>query len=352
MRELKGSEAIREAIRSEMLKDDRVFLMGEDIGKLGNTFKVLAGLWEEFGPERVIDSPLSEEAIAGAAVGAALAGMRPVFEIMYIDFSTLGMDHIFNRAAKIRYISGGTCTVPLVIRMQEGGRVSVGCQHSQCLEALYCHIPGLKVVMPSTPYDAKGLLISAIRDEDPVIFIEHKLLYNRRGSVPEESYTVPLGKACVSREGKDVTIVSWSDMVHFCLDAAEELAGEGISAEVIDIRTLVPLDEAAIISSVQKTGRLVIAHEAVRRGGYGAHVSSIVSEKAFEHLRSPIQIVAAKNTPIPFSLSRTGEGGGYGAIPALSEELKKCTDPLEEVVLPQKRHILEAVRASVSPSRA
>ena len=347
MREIKGSEAIREAIRNEMLKDERVFLMGEDIGRLGNTFKVLAGLWEEFGPERVIDSPLSEEAIAGAAVGAALAGMRPVFEIMYIDFSTLAMDHIFNRAAKIRYISGGECSVPLVIRMQEGGRVSVACQHSQSLEALYCHIPGLKVVMPSTPYDAKGLLISAIRDDDPVIFIEHKLLYNRKGLVPEKEYTIPVGMADVKREGKDITIVSWSDMVHFSLDAAEKLEGEGIHAEVIDVRTLVPLDEDTIITSVRKTGRILIAHEAVRRGGYGAEVSSIISEKAFDYLRSPIKIVAAKNTPIPFSLSRTGEGGGYGAIPLLSEELKKCKDPLEEVVLPQTHNIVEAARAVV-----
>ncbi len=300
MREIKGSEAIREAIRFEMLKDDRVFLLGEDIGRLGNTFMVLAGLWEEFGSDRVIDSPLSEEAISGAAVGAALAGMRPVFEIMYIDFSTLGMDHIMNRAAKIRYITGGESSVPMVIRMQEGGRVSVGCQHSQCLEALYCHIPGLKVVMPSTPADAKGLLLSSIRDDDPVIFIEHKMLYNSRGPVPEGDYTVPLGVANVRRKGKDVTIVSWSDMVNFAIDAAEDLETEGISAEIIDLRTLVPTDEEAILHSVRRTGRLVIAHEAVRRGGYGAHISSIVSEKAFKSLKAPIKIVAAKNTPIPF----------------------------------------------------
>ena len=344
MREIKGSEAIREAIRYEMLRDDRVFLLGEDIGRLGNTFKVLAGLWEEFGSDRVIDSPLSEEAISGAAVGAALAGMRPVFEIMYIDFSTLGMDHIMNRAAKIRYITGGESSVPMVIRMQEGGRVSVGCQQSQCLEALYCHIPGLKVVMPSTPADAKGLLLSSIRDEDPVIFIEHKMLYNSRGPVPEGDYTVPLGVAKVRRKGRDVTIVSWSDMVNFAIDAAEDLEKEGIKAEIIDLRTLVPPDEEAILSSVRKTGRIVIAHEAVRRGGYGAHISSLVAEKAFKSLKAPIKIVAAKNTPIPFSLTRTGEGGGYGAIPALSEELKKCTNPLEEAVLPQKAHIVQAVK--------
>jgi pyruvate dehydrogenase E1 component beta subunit len=344
MREIKGSEAIREAIRNEMLRDERVFLMGEDIGKLGNTFKVLDGLWEEFGSERVIESPLSEEAIAGAAVGAALAGMRPVFEIMYIDFSTLAMDHIVNRAAKIRYVSDGGFTVPMVIRTQEGGRVSVGCQHSQCLEAFFCHVPGLKVVMPSTPMDAKGLLLAAIRDEDPVIFIEHKLLYNRRGPVPEEDYEIPLGVASVRRPGNDVTLVSWSDMVHYSLDAAKELSAEGVEVEVIDLRTLVPLDEEAVLSSVRKTGRLVVSHEAVRRCGYGAEVSSIVAEREFHSLKAPIRIVAAKNTPIPFSLTRTGEGGGYGALPSLSDELKKCTDPLEEAILPQRHSIVDAVR--------
>jgi pyruvate dehydrogenase E1 component beta subunit len=344
MREIKGSEAIREAIRNEMLRDERVFLMGEDIGKLGNTFKVLDGLWEEFGSERVIESPLSEEAIAGAAVGAALAGMRPVFEIMYIDFSTLAMDHIVNRAAKIRYVSDGGFTVPMVIRTQEGGRVSVGCQHSQCLEAFFCHVPGLKVVMPSTPMDAKGLLLAAIRDEDPVIFIEHKLLYNRRGPVPEEDYEIPLGVASVRRAGNDVTLVSWSDMVHYSLDAAKELSAEGVEVEVIDLRTLVPLDEEAVLSSVRKTGRLVVSHEAVRRCGYGAEVSSIVAEREFHSLKAPIRIVAAKNTPIPFSLTRTGEGGGYGALPSLSDELKKCTDPLEEAILPQRHSIVDAVR--------
>lgn len=348
MRELKGSEAIREAIQYEMRKDDRVFMMGEDIGRLGNTFKVLSGLWEEFGPERIIDSPLSEEAIAGAAVGAALAGMRPVFEIMYIDFSTLGMDHIFNRAAKYRYVSGGEVSVPMVIRMQEGGRVSVACQHSQCLEVLYCHIPGLKVVMPSTPADAKGLLLSAIRDEDPVIFIEHKFLYNKRGHVPEGDYTVPLGKASVRREGKDATIVSWSDMVNYSLSAADKCSREGIEAEVIDLRTLVPLDEDTVLQSVRRTGRLIVAHEAVRRCGYGTEVASIVSEKAFDALKAPIRIVAAKNTPIPFSLTRMHEeGGGYGAVPHLADELKKCTEPLEEMVLPQKKEIVQALRDMV-----
>jgi pyruvate dehydrogenase E1 component beta subunit len=270
--------------------------------------------------------------------------MRPVFEIMYIDFSTLAMDHIVNRAAKIRYVSDGGFTVPMVIRTQEGGRVSVGCQHSQCLEAFFCHVPGLKVVMPSTPMDAKGLLLAAIRDEDPVIFIEHKLLYNRRGPVPEEDYEIPLGVASVRRPGNDVTLVSWSDMVHYSLDAAKELSAEGVEVEVIDLRTLVPLDEEAVLSSVRKTGRLVVSHEAVRRCGYGAEVSSIVAEREFHSLKAPIRIVAAKNTPIPFSLTRTGEGGGYGALPSLSDELKKCTDPLEEAILPQRHSIVDAVR--------
>jgi len=348
MREITYSNAIREALWQEMEKDERVFIMGEDVGRLGNTFKVLVGLWEKFGSERVIDTPLSEEAIAGAAVGAAMAGMRPVCEIMYIDFSTLALDHIFNRAAKIRYMSSGGFKVPMVMRTQEGGRVSVGAQHSQCLEALYCHIPGLKVVMPATPKDAKGLLITAIRDEDPVIFIEHKLLYNEKGEVPEEEYTIPLGKARIRRKGSDVTIVSWSHMVNYSLDAAKDLAEEGIEAEVIDLRSLVPLDEDTILSSVGKTHRLVVVHEAVRRGGYGEHICSIVAEKAYLHLEAPIKIVAAKNVPIPFSLTRTGEGGGYGSLPSISEHLKKCKDPLEQGVLPQKKDIIETVKEIMS----
>ncbi len=301
MREIKGSEAIREAIRFEMLKDDRVFLLGEDIGRLGNTFMVLAGLWEEFGSDRVIDSPLSEEAISGAAVGAALAGMRPVFEIMYIDFSTLGMDHIMNRAAKIRYITGGESSVPMVIRMQEGGRVSVGCQHSQCLEALYCHIPGLKVVMPSTPADAKGLLLSSIRDDDPVIFIEHKKLYGMKGDVPKKDYKIELGKAGIKRKGDDITIICYSYMTHIAMETASILNDKhGISCEVLDLMSISPLDRELVFKSVRKTNKAAVLHEACRQGGIGGEIVSIIQEEVFDHLDHPVLRICGPDTPVPY----------------------------------------------------
>jgi len=343
MKTLTFSEGIREAIQEEMRKSQAVILMGEDIGRLGGTFKVLDGLWKEFGPDRVIEAPISEEAIVGMAMGAALAGMRPIFEIMYNDFLCLAMDPLVNHAAKLRYMTGGEFSVPMVIRTQEGGRTSQAAQHSQCLEALCCHIPGLKVVMPSTPMDAKGLMKAAIWDPDPVIFIEHKFLYSKKGPVPEEDYAIPLGVASVRREGSDVTIVAISDMVNYALEAAEELAQKGISAEVIDPRTLVPLDEEAILASVRKTGRLVITHEAVRRGGFGAEISSLVAEKAFRSLRAPIKIVAAQNAPLAFSPSRA-TAVGYGAMPELVEVLSKCTHPLEEAILPQRHQIVQAAR--------
>ncbi len=343
MRTLTFSEAIREAIRQEMLRDDRVILLGEDIGRLGGTFKVLDGLWREFGPERVMEAPISEEIIVGMALGAALGGMRPVFEIMYNDFLCLAMDPLANHAAKLRYMTGGEFSVPMVIRTQEGGRTSQGAQHSQCLEAMLCHFPGLKVVMPSTPADAKGLLTAAIRDPDPVVFIEHKFLYSRKGEVPEGEHFVPLGLACVRRVGADVTIVAVSDMVNYALEAADELAAEGIDAEVIDPRTLVPLDEEAILASVRKTGRLIVTHEAVRRGGVGAEIGSLVAEKAFAALRAPLRIVAAQNTPLAFSPSRA-TAVGYGAMPELVEVLSKCKEPLEEIILPQRHQIVHAAR--------
>ena len=343
MRTLTFAEAIREAIREEMLKSDAVILMGEDIGRLGGTFKVLDGLWKEFGPDRVLEAPISEEAIVGMACGAALAGMRPVFEIMYNDFLCLAMDPLANHAAKLRYMTGGEFCVPMVIRTQEGGRTSQGPQHSQCLEAMLCHVPGLKVVMPSTPADAKGLLKTAIWDGDPVVFIEHKFLYSRKGEVPEGEYQIPFGAASVRREGSDVTIVAFSDMVNYALDAADDLDREGISAEVIDPRTLVPLDEAAICSSVRKTGRLIITHEAVRRGGFGAEIASLVVERIFHALKAPIRIVAAQNTPLAFSPSRA-TAVGYGAMPELVEVLGKCKDPLEEIILPQRHQIVQAAR--------
>lgn len=301
MREITYREALREGLQEEMRRDDRVFLLGEDIAEFGGTYKVTEGLLAEFGPERVRNTPISETAIVGAALGAALLGMRPVAELMYIDFSTVAMDQIANQIAKIRYMFGGKAKAGLVIRTQGGAGRSSGPHHAQSLEAWFCHTPGLMVLMPSTPYDVKGLIKSSIRNDNPVIFIEHKLLYNEKGPVPEEEYVVPIGKADIKREGSDVTLVATSRMVLRALKAAEALAEDGIEAEVLDPRTLVPLDEEALLQSVKKTGRLVIIHEAVKRGGYGAEIQAIVSEKAFDYLDAPVKRVAAANTPVPFA---------------------------------------------------
>lgn len=301
MREITYREALREGLREEMRRDERVFLLGEDIAEFGGTYKVTEGLLAEFGSERVRNTPISETAIVGAALGAALLGMRPVAELMYIDFSAVAMDQIVNQIAKIRYMFGGKAKAGLVIRTQGGAGRSSGPHHAQSLEAWFCHTPGLMVVMPSTPYDVKGLIKSSIRSDNPVIFIEHKLLYNEKGPVPEEEYLVPMGKADIKREGGDVTLVATSRMVLRALKAAEALAEDGIDAEVLDPRTLVPLDEEAILQSVKKTGRLVIIHEAVKRGGYGAEIQAIVSEKAFDYLDAPVRRVAAANTPVPFA---------------------------------------------------
>jgi pyruvate/2-oxoglutarate/acetoin dehydrogenase E1 component len=301
MREITYREALREGLREEMQRDESVFLLGEDIAEFGGSYKVTQGLFEEFGPDRVRNTPISEAAIAGASLGAALLGMRPVAEYMYIDFSTLAIDQIVNQIAKVRYMFGGKAKAALVIRTQGGAGRSSGPHHAQSLEAWFCHIPGLKVVMPSTPYDVKGLIKSSIRDDDPIIFIEHKLLYNEKGSVPNEEYLIPIGKADIKREGKDVTIVATSLMVTKTLNAAERLARDGIEAEVLDPMTLVPLDEESILQSVRKTGRLVIVHEACRRAGYGAEIAAIVAEKALYDLDAPIKRVAAFNTPIPFA---------------------------------------------------
>jgi pyruvate/2-oxoglutarate/acetoin dehydrogenase E1 component len=301
MREITYREALREGLREEMQRDESVFLLGEDIAEFGGSYKVTQGLLEEFGPDRVRNTPISEAAIAGASLGAALLGMRPVAEYMYIDFSTLAIDQIVNQIAKVRYMFGGKAKAALVIRTQGGAGRSSGPHHAQSLEAWFCHIPGLKVVMPSTPYDVKGLIKSSIRDDDPIIFIEHKLLYNEKGSVPDEEYLIPIGKADIKREGKDVTIVATSLMVTKTLNAAKRLARDGIEAEVLDPMTLVPLDEESILQSVRKTGRLVIVHEACRRAGYGAEIAALVAEKALYDLDAPIKRVAALNTPIPFA---------------------------------------------------
>lgn len=297
------AQALGEALKEEMRRDKTVFLLGEDIGLQGGAFGVTRGLLEEFGPERVRSTPISELLIAGAAVGAALDGYRPIVEIMYIDFSTLAMDQIVNQAAKIRYMTGGKVKVPLVIRTQGGGGRGSAAQHSQSLEAWFAHIPGLKVVMPSTPYDAKGLLKTAIRDDNPVIFIEHKLLYPLKGVVPDKEYSVPLGKADIKRNGEDITIIATSLMAHEALAAAENLEKEGIDAEVIDPRSLVPLDEETLVNSVKKTGKAVVVHEACKRCGIGAEIASFIMEEAFDFLDAPILRVAGANTPIPYNMT-------------------------------------------------
>jgi len=302
MVELYYSQAINMALREEMRRDPMVLLLGEDIAEHGGAFGVTRGLWKEFGKERVINTPISEAAIVGAAVGAALAGCRPVAEIMYMDFITLAMDQIVNQAAKMRYMFGGKARLPLVVRTPAGAGRGNAAQHMQSLEAWFVHVPGLKVVMPATPYDAKGLLKTAVRDDNPVIFIEHKLLYATRGEVPEEEYTIPFGQADIKRIGRDVTIVATSRMVLFALAAAATLATEeGIEAEVIDPRTLVPLDIETIINSVKKTNRAVVVYEACERGGIGAEIAAEIQEKAFDYLDAPILRVANPNVPIPFA---------------------------------------------------
>lgn len=302
MREITYREALQEALIEEMERDERVFVLGEDIADpFGSAYKVTLGLSERFGRERVIQTPISELGIAGAGVGAALGGMRPVAELMYVDFSGLAMDQIANQAAKIRYMSGGQAQVPFVLRTQGGMGRSSAAHHAQSLEAWFLHIPGLLVAMPSTPYDAKGLLKTAIRLDDPVIFIEHKLLYNTKGPVPEEPYTVPFGDADVKREGTDCTVVATSRTVLMALKAAEMLAEEGISVEVIDPRTLFPLDIDTIVASLKKTSRLVLAHEAPERAGFAAEVAAQVADKAFGYIDAPIQRVCAPSVPPPFA---------------------------------------------------
>lgn len=294
-------EAVKQAIREELQNDERVFMMGEDIAEFGGTFKVSLGLLEEFGPKRIRNTPISEMAILGAGVGAAATGLRPIAEIMYSDFFTVAMDQIVNQAAKMRYMFGGKLSLPLTIRTTMGGRRSAAAQHSQCLEAWTMHIPGLKIALPSNAYDAKGLLKSAVRDPNPTIIYENKMLYNVEGDVPEEPYFVPWGQAHIVREGTDVTVVALSDMVDFSLKAAEKVAGEGVSLEIIDPRTLAPLDIDTILASVQKTGRLVVAHEAMITGGVGAEIAAQVGYRALDYLEAPIERVGAKDTPIPFS---------------------------------------------------
>lgn len=299
MKRVMYREAIAAALAEEMRRDEKVFVMGEDVAIVGGVYKATKGLLEEFGPQRVRNTPLSELAIMGTATGAAMCGARPVAEIMHIDFIGCGFDILLNQMSKMRYKTNGQVTVPLVIRTQCGRGRSNGCTQSQSLESLLTHIPGLKVVMPSTPYDTKGLLKSAIRDNDPVIFIEHKGLYQTRGEIPEEEYVLPIGKADIKQEGTDVTIITYSKSVLMALDAAKELETAGISAEVLDLRTLVPLDFEAIKESVSKTGRVMIVHEACERSGYGAEIAAQIVDKLFDELDAPILRVCGENIPVP-----------------------------------------------------
>jgi pyruvate/2-oxoglutarate/acetoin dehydrogenase E1 component len=319
MREIKYAEALREALAEEMRRDPRVFVYGEDV-ELGYAFTVCKGLIDEFGRERVFDTPICEQTIVGVAVGAAMMGMRPVPEIQFSDLLTMCMDQICNSAAKLRYMSGGQVKFPLVIRTPAGKWGGFAAQHSQTLDAWFMNVPGLKVAVPATPYDAKGLLKTAIRDDNPVLFIERKLLYQTAGPVPEEEYLVPFGEAKIYREGKDKTIVAIGRMVSLALKAAEELEREGIHVTVLDPRTLVPLDEKTILESVKETHRIVVVEEGPKRGGVGGEIAALIAEQVLDYLDAPVRRIAALDTPIPFNLA------------------------LEEYVLPDERKIAEAVR--------
>ena len=295
------SKAIGEALHEEMVRDEKVFIMGEDMAVMGNVFAITKGFLEEFGPLRVIDTPISEEGFCGMAVGAAMRGLRPVVELMYNDFATVAADPILNQAAKMRYMTGGQCSFPMVLRCPMGsGRRNAG-QHSQSLENFFCHFPGLKVIAPCTAKDAKGLIKAAIRDDDPVVSMEHKLLYAKKEEIPEEEYIIPLGVADVKREGKDLTIISWSREVNFSLEAAETLAKEGIDVEVLDLRTLVPLDWEAIKASVSKTHNVIIVSEEVKRGSYAGEISAQLAEELFDELDAPVERVCGLNIVSPFS---------------------------------------------------
>ncbi len=301
MPEITYREALNDALREEMQRDPAVFILGEDVGLYGGAFKVTEGLYAEFGEKRVIDMPIAEGLIVGAAIGAAMAGLRPVAELMTVNFALLAMDQIVNHAAKIRYMFGGAAKVPLVIRMPGGGGNQLGAQHSQSLEAYFLHCPGLRVVMPATPEDAKGLLKEAIREDNPVIFLEHEHLYNTRGEVPPGDYTTPIGRAAIRRQGTDLTIISYSSMALLAAEAAEQLAREGIQSEVIDLRTISPLDVTTLLASVRKTGRALIVEEDWKTGGVGAELSAQLYEHAFTALDAPILRVAGKDTPMPYA---------------------------------------------------
>src|SRR5881398_806250 len=324
MPELSYREAVRDALSSAMRQDEDVFIMGEDIAEMGGSMGVTAGMLDEFGSERVRNTPISEMALAGTAIGAAMHGMRPVAEIMYEDFLTLAAEQVVNQAAKLRYMSGGQLTVPVVFRTQGGAGWSPGAQHAQQLEAWFVHIPGLKVVFASTPTDVRGLLWSAIYDDNPVMFFEHRTLYGIKEEVPEELEPIPLGQGRTHREGEDVTVVATGRLVHEALAAAQEAEQEGVSVEVFDPRTLQPLDEDGLVASVKKTNRCVVAHEAVARMGFGAEIAAVVQEKAFDWLDAPVERVGAKFAPLPFALV------------------------MEDYVVPDAADVLEAIRRTVA----
>ncbi|GAB6118030.1 alpha-ketoacid dehydrogenase subunit beta [Thermoanaerobacter brockii subsp. lactiethylicus] len=321
MRNMTYAEALREAILNEMRRDPAVFLLGEDIGRFGGTFGVTRGLIDEFGEDRVRDTPISETAITGVSIGAAATGMRPVAELMFMDFVTVAMDQLVNQAAKMRYMFGGKITIPMVLRMPAGAGIQAAAQHSQSLEAWFTHVPGLKVVYPSTPKDALGLMISAIRDDNPVVFVEHKVLYSMKGDVPDINEPIPLGVADIKREGSDVTVVATGLMVHKALKAAEILSKEGIEVEVIDPRTLFPLDKEKIFNSLKKTHKIVIVTEEVKRGSWGGELAALIAEEMFDYLDAQIVRIGALNTPIPF------------------------TTVLENAVIPNEEDIIKAVKS-------
>jgi pyruvate dehydrogenase E1 component beta subunit len=301
MRNMTYGEAIREGLRIKMKEDDSVFIFGEDVGQFGGCFGVTAGLLDEFGERRVRDTPISEGVIVGCAVGASATGLKPVAELMFIDFLTVGMDQLVNQAAKMRFMFGGKITLPMVVRLPAGAGVQAAAQHSQSLEAWITHVPGLKVVYPSTPQDALGLMLSAIEDDNPVMFIEHKLLYAMSGEVDDVVKPIPIGSADVKREGKDITVVATGKMVHDALEAAEVLAKDGIELEVIDPRSLYPLDKNTLYASVKKTHKVLVITEENKRGGYGGELSAMISEELFDDLDAPIVRIGALDTPIPFS---------------------------------------------------
>jgi pyruvate dehydrogenase E1 component beta subunit len=321
MQTMTFAQALNHAHKLEMTRDASIYVAGEDVGVYGGIFGVTQGLQEEFGDKRVRDTPITESAIIGTAVGAAAGGLRPVIELMFVDFIGVALDQLYNQAAKMKYMFGGKAKLPIVLRTTCGAGMGAAAQHSQCLEAWFMHIPGLKVVLPSTPSDAKGLLIASIRDNNPVVFLEHKMLYGLEEEVADDDYVIPLGQADVKRAGEDITVVATAQMVHRALSAADKLSAEGIKLEVVDPRTLQPLDEGTILESVKKTHRLLIVHEEVKCAGSGAEIAAMVAEKAFDYLDAPILRIGAPFTPVPFS------------------------PPLEQAFIPSEEKIIEAARS-------